>query len=528
MDDLTRNRELVGNLQKLLETTTGEGVVRIETHISTVLLAGEYAYKIKKPLDLGFLDFSTLERRKFCCQEEIRLNRRLAPQIYLDVIPITGSVASPEIDGGDGAIEYAVRMRRFPDEALLSANVGSLDQQMIEAISRVVADFHGSIDIASPESEFGEPEVLLAPMQANFEHIRQLVDEPTALARVEVVEAWTHERFRSLRSRLEMRKSQGFIRECHGDLHLGNIAWVDGGVLIFDGIEFNPDLRWIDTMSELAFLLMDLDEKGRPDLSHRLLNSYLQITGDFEGLKVLRFYQVYRAMVRAKVAAIRLGQEGLGESERSQIMEDFTLYLSLAESYTRPGHAGLVITRGLSGSGKSTLAGQIVSGIGAVQLRSDVERKRLAGLAAEARTDSAIAGGIYSSEFTQKTYARMLQLSQMAAGSGFVAVADATFLKRDQREPFYGLAAEMNVPLVLLDIQVPEEELHRRVAMRGAEGADASEADAAVLESQLATYTPLADEEQAWTVVVTPGDDSWRDQLVARLGLSSSSVSSWA
>lgn len=527
-EDLDRYGLLIEGLKKRLEAETGEAVEHIETHISTVLLAGGYAYKIKKPLDLGFLDFSTLERRRFCCEEEIRLNRRLAPKIYLDVLPITGSIESPLLGGSGEAIEYAVHMRRFADDSLLSSRPESLDRGMVGDIARVVAGFHADIAVAPAETEYGEPEVLLAPMQANFDHIRDLISEQAVLERVQVIEQWTLKTSDALRSLLEKRKQEGFIRECHGDLHLGNIAWVDGAALIFDGIEFNPDLRWIDIMSEMAFLLMDLDEKERPELAHHALNEYLQISGDYEGVRLLRFYQVYRAMVRAKVSAIRLSQEGLSESECSHIMDEFGLYLSLAERYTHPGHGGVVITRGLSGSGKSTLAGSVVSALGAVQLRSDVERKRLAGLAADERSESGLDGGIYTGAFTKRTYDRLRQLSRMVAGSGFIAVADATFLKREQREPFYDFAQEMQLPLVVLDLQVPEEELRRRVTHRGSEGVDASEADIKVLESQLASYAPPAEDEMQWVVEVIPGDTGWRRQLLERLGMSSSSVSSWA
>ncbi|MES9962466.1 MAG: AAA family ATPase [Candidatus Sedimenticola sp. 20ELBAFRAG] len=526
-DELALHRELIDHLQHQLVQSHGRMVERIETHISSVLLAGDYAYKIKKPLDLGFLDFSTLQRRRFCCDEEIRLNRRLAPGIYIDVVPITGSVQAPRLGGEGEAVEYAVRMRRFPDDALLSSRPGTLDHGMARTIARVVAAFHAGIAVAQAETSFGEPEVLLQPMQANFDHIRQIMQEPSVLKRLAEIERWTLDRFSTLRPLFETRKAEGFIRECHGDLHLGNIAWVDDAPLIFDGIEFNPDLRWIDTFSELAFLLMDLDEKGRQDLSRLVLNHYLQVTGDFGGLPLLRFYQVYRAMVRAKVASIRLGQEGLGVSEHSQIMQEFSLYLSLAERYTHPGTPGIVITHGLSGSGKSTLAIQVVQALGAVQLRSDVERKRLAGLTAVARTDAAISGGIYSGDFTRRTYERLAQLSELVVSSGFTAVVDATFLNGDQRLLFQGLSERLDLPYALLDIQVHEDELRRRVSQRVAEGSDPSEADISVLESQLASYTPLAGEELNRVIAVSPEDKLWRDQLLERLGISSNSVSSW-
>jgi aminoglycoside phosphotransferase family enzyme/predicted kinase len=472
-----------------------ERVQSIETHISSVILAGDFAYKVKKPLDLGFLDFSTLERRRFCCEEELRLNARLAPSVYLDVLAVTGTAKKPVMGGEGEPIEYAVKMRRFDPEALLSKRLDRLTPELIDAIADRAAAFHGKIPSVDASEPYGTPEAVLFPMQQNFDQIRALVDDPGELARLAELETWTRTQYQRLERLLAERRAGGFIRECHGDMHLGNMALEQGEVIIFDGIEFNPSLRWIDTVSEVAFLVMDLDEKGRPELGRRFLDRYLARTGDYAGLRLLRFYQVYRAMVRAKVAAIRLGQPGLSEVEKAETLSGYAGYADLAQRYTRPDVPALVITHGVSGSGKSRAAAALVEGLGAVRVRSDVERKRLAGLAAEQASGSELAGGIYTPELTLRTYDRLRQLCALILEAGLVAVADAAFLKRDQRLPFGGLAAEHRVPFVILTPEGEPELFRRRVKDRAAVGADPSEATLEVLEAQLRTMEPLAGEE---------------------------------
>ena len=269
--DVNHHRRLVSCL---LEQLRNQGIPRVEsveTHISSIILANEFAYKLKKPLNLGFLDFSNLQRRHFFCEEEVRLNSRLAPQIYIDVIAITGSLARPQLGGPGPVLEYAVRMRRFDQKGLLSTHADSLTAELIETISRKVAAFHQTCAVAEPGSTFGSFETLAQPMWDNFSQIRSLIREREIYARIQQIERWTKDQHSVHRQLFGKRKEAGFIRECHGDLHLGNIALSDGEVIIFDGIEFSPELRWIDTISELAFLLMDLDEKNHPEHATRAL-----------------------------------------------------------------------------------------------------------------------------------------------------------------------------------------------------------------------------------------------------------------
>lgn len=467
----------------------------LQTHISHVLLAGDFAYKIKKPLDLGFLDFSTLERRHHCCAEELRLNSRLAPSIYLQVVPITGTLEDPRFGGEGPILDYAVKMRRFPQEALLSGQ--PITASLIDRIAARAAQFHQTIPGADPASEFGNPEQVFFPMGQNFDQIRGLVDDPKELARLEPLEAWTRARWEHLTPLLRQRKDQGHIRECHGDMHLGNIALVDGEVAIFDGIEFNPDLRWIDTINEVAFLVMDLEQAGHTGLARRALNHYLELSGDYPAVPLIDFYKVYRALVRAKVTAIRLGQAGLGDQERAAVLAEYGRYLALAEGYIQPRKTALIITHGVSGSGKTLASGALLEQIPAIRVRSDVERKRLFGLAPQERSGSARDGGIYLADATSQTYARLQDLARTIVKAGYGALVDATFLKHSQRDAFHKLAVNLGCPFLILSLDASVEQLRARVNLRQAMGTDASEANVEILEQQLRSREPLSDQERA-------------------------------
>ncbi len=477
-----------------------ERVELLETHISWVLLAGEFAYKIKKAVDLGFLDFGSLAARRRYCEEELRLNRRTAPQLYLEVVPLTGSHDDPALGGTGPAIEYAVKMRRFEQEALLDrmAKRGALDAPLVDRLAVRIAEFHAAVDVAAPSTELGSAATIAAQALANFDQIEQLAGVSPELARLR---RWTARGLEHLAPAFAERKARGRVRECHGDLHLGNIALIDGEPTPFDCIEFSAELRWNDVMSELAFLAMDLLDHRLPRLAWRCLNRYLEIGGDYEGVAVLRHYLVYRAMVRAKVACIRAHQEGLAAARRGGIEAEFRGYLELAETLAAPTKPALVLMHGVSGSGKTTLAQDLLEALGAIRVRSDIERKRLYGLAAEARTGSALAGGIYAADASRRTYQRLGEIARLTLEAGWTAIVDATFLHRAERAAFQTLARERGVAFVIVSCRAPEELLRERVAAREGEARDASEAGTSVLERQLATEEPLEAEELAATVL---------------------------
>lgn len=480
-----------------------------ETHISWVLLTGPFAYKIKKPVDLGFLDFSTLERRHRFCQEELRLNRRLAPHLYRDVVALTGTPDDPRLGGPGEPFEYAVRMVEFPQAALLDRVLarGELLPAHADAIAALVADFHARAAVAGPDLPYGEPDLVFRPVRENFVQVDPLLDAPAERARLARLRDWSIARYRELHDLLVARKADGRIREGHGDLHLGNLLLDGEAVAAFDCLEFDPALRWIDVHSDLAFLLMDLVEHGADALAHRLLDAYLARGGDYAGLALQPFYQVYRALVRAKVAAIRLAQSGDDAAE-------LHAYLALADRLRRPRRPFLLLTHGLSGSGKSHVAGRLVERLGTIRLRSDVERKRLLGRSAESTTPEAERARVYDAAMTQRTYARLAELARTVIGAGYPAVVDATFLERGRRHSFAQLATELHVPFAILDLRADDDLLAERVAARTATGHDPSEADLAVLSRQKAHAEPLAEDE---TAVAIDGADPDLDGLVATL-----------
>lgn len=497
-----------------------ETVECIETHISTVVLAGAYAYKLKKPVDLGFLDFSTLALRRHFCEEELHLNRRLAPGIYLAVVAIVGSVTAPQVVPVDdpraaGALEFAVKMRRFPQTALLDHMLacGELTPRHVDALAETIARFHGSIS-RSPGNNYGTPESIELPMRQNFAQLRPLLTEAQERAELDALEGWSIATHGSLTEALARRRRDGFVRECHGDLHLGNIIWLDGEIHVFDGIEFNPGLRWIDTISEIAFTVMDLDARGHSNLAARFLNGYLELTGDYAALRMLPYYLVYRAVVRAKVARFRVGQTT--GAARQAALDDYAAHISLAHTYTLPRQPALIITHGVSGSGKSSLSLPLVEQLGALRLRSDVERKRLHGLRRDARTGSAPGAGIYGSAASATTYAELGRLATEILKAGYSVIVDATFLSRAGRDSFRAIAAGLKLPWLILDFRADPAELRRRVVERSARGHDASEATLAVLDRQLQANEPITADEEPDTVIIDTRAETSSD-IVARV-----------
>lgn len=476
----------------------------LETHISWVLLAGDCAYKIKKPVSLGFVDFTTPESRRFYCEEELRLNRRTAPQLYLEVVPITGTPEAPVLGGAGPAFDHAVKMRRFPQEALLDrvAKAGALTAAQVEAFARTVADFHARVARAGADGRFGSAPEILAEAVDNFAQLEILDDREDTRELRQALCSWTLREFNHLERAFARRKHEGFVRECHGDLHLGNVALLDGAPVPFDAIEFNESFRWVDVMNEVAFPVMDLVHHGLAPLARRFVDAYLDATGDFGGFAVLRFYLVYRAMVRAKVSCIRAHQAGIDAADRERSTKAYLGYLSLARELSRGTAPALIVMHGLSGSGKTTVSQALVETLGAIRLRSDVERKRLHGLESGARTASAVGGGIYTPEADRLTYARLALLAEQVLDAGYPAVVDAAFLKSAWREMFREFARERGAPFVLVACAAPEATLRERITAREREGVDASEAGLAVLERQIATLEPLQADELDSAVIV--------------------------
>jgi len=483
------------------------GIHLVETHCAWVVLTGDFVYKIKKPVDFGFLDFSTLEKRQHFCTEEVRLNQRFAPDIYLDVVTITGTPHHPEIGGQGEVLDYAVRMRQFPENGLLSdlSQTNRLQASHIDQLVQCIAAFHEQAARVQAADPFGNPSGIHHWVVENYQHIQPLLRPDDDHARVEAIRSWSEDEYRRLVPVMNERRTGGAIRECHGDLHLGNITLIEGRVTPFDCIEFNPQLRWIDVVSEVAFLLMDLDGCGQGGFKWRFLNGYLQYRGDYTGLRVLPYYLVYRAMVRAKVAMLRRQQLAEKDVAFSQVTDEYLKYLHLAESYMAGSPASLVITHGLSGSGKSTIARQLTEEQGFIQLRSDVERKRLAGLASGDSSHSGTGEGLYSADRTSMTYRYLGELAKTVLESGYSVIVDATFLKREYRDHFSCLADKLGVPFLILDCDAEIQELERRITSRLASQSDASEATLEVLNAQRASQEALTGGEMQYVLRVDTG-----------------------
>ena len=519
MPEMTDNPLITGLLSASAYSHETAKIELIETHISWVLLTGDFVYKIKKPVNFGFLDFSTLEKRRFYCQEELRLNQRFSRDIYLEVVAVSGSPSQPQMNGTGPAIEYAVRMRQFEAGSLLSerAEQGLLGSDDIDGIAKVVSAFHQTTLTAEAGSEYGEPQTIRHWCEENFDHIAPLLqDMKTEMPQMERLQAWVANEWQDKAEQMRQRKQQGFVRECHGDLHLGNIALIEGNITPFDCIEFNPMLRWIDVMSEIAFVLMDLAYRGFESFSWRLLNAYLQQTGDYPGLGILRYYLVYRALVRAKVAL--LSEQQLNDNtERQRKHEEYARHIALAGRYTQPARPVLLLTHGFSGSGKSFHAGQLAEEVGAIHLRSDIERKRLFGFAALDSTSSEAGSGIYTADAGRKTYEYLAETAKALLQDGYHVIVDATFLQSSQRRLFLDLAESLKVPLLVLDFTASPAALKYRIQQRQQQKNDASEASIEILKIQLAAHEALTEYELRRTISIDTELEDAHAQLLKAL-----------
>ncbi len=533
MTELTLHtqHQLISQLKTKLEQQFNASVEEIETHISHLLLVGDQVFKFKKPVNFGFLDFSTLEKRYFYCAEELRLNRRFAPDLYEAIIPIVGTVEHPELipeadhnpqhkthENQEKIIEYAVKMRRFDQNSLFDRLLQQeqLTTTDIDTLADKLATFHQNIDFAAPDTPFGDSETVFTAALNNFRQIRPLLPHiPDANENVlQNLEQWTQTQLQTLRPLVEQRKQGGFVRECHGDLHLRNIARIDGETTLFDGIEFNEPFRWIDVMSELAFLLMDIEFRNHPQFANRLLNHYLQQTSDYGGLPLLPFYKIYRALVRAKVAALQIAEPEHDPAANPSLTEEFNAHIALAQQYANQqinSHPFLCITHGFSGSGKSVAAAQLAEQTGALQIRADIERKRLFPENRGNAQNQQLDAGRYSSEATERTYVHLLETAKTLLQNGFSVILDATWLNLAQRQAAQKLteafSQDFNIQFRILDLRCETEELEQRILARQTTGKDASEATLKVLHHQIETAEPLTETEQQWVVQIFADTD---------------------
>jgi len=481
------------------------GEVRlVETHISWVFLTGDYAYKVKKPVQFNFVDFSTMALRAHYCDEEVRCNRSFSPELYLGVVTINQDREGRyHVAGAGQVVESAVKMREFPGARQLG-NLLAADGLETPAMRRFgldLADQHARL----PRKHGADDEVesrVLKPVLDNFRTLGPLRASRLHQNLLSRLETDSQSAYRRLWPRFVRRLRDGFTRECHGDLHLRNLVVLGERVRAFDCLEFNSNLRWIDTASDVAFLLMDCSVRGRHDLGYAFLDGYLTGSADYEGAALSAFFQVYRSMVRAKVVALRL--EELGESDDQASAERLALHLDWADERLHRGPGMLLLMCGFSGSGKSHLAERLVPRLPMVRVRSDVLRKARAGLGPHDRSHSPLDGGLYTEAQTQAVYAEMLRVSEKLLEAGENVLVDATFLDRRSRSVFQAAAAGLGTDCVIVHCQAPQATLDDRVRSRERKGECVSEAGPEVMRQQLSQFEPIMPEELS-VVVDTRG-----------------------
>ncbi len=495
-------RKLIKSLLKAAAYPESTQDVRlVETHVSFIFITDDFVYKVKKPVDFGFLNFTTLDRRRFYCEEEVRLNRRLCPEIYLGVVELRCAPGGAAFGGPGALIDYAVKMKRLPEERMATKLLerGELQPAHLEQLARVIAQFHGSAARGPQIDAQGSVGALRAAWEENFSQAACCIPQALAAADLALVRGWV-ERFlaehgETLRARVE----GGFLRDCDGDLHLGNICLAGQAtpglppasrVCIFDCIEFNEKFRFIDTAADIAFLLMDLEYAGRPDLCTPFLEAYREASGD-PGLDgVLRFYQAQRAFVRGKVQCLRLGEPGLAPDEARALQLAARRYLRLSRGYCLRDRLPptLVVTCGPMGSGKSTLARELARELGLSLASSDPVRKELAGREPSQHLFEGWQGGIYAPASTRATYRALLERARRELCLGHSVVVDASFSREADRAEFRALAGKLGVPFVLVlarcDLGVVRERLERREREPG----EPSDGRVELLPRQLAEF----------------------------------------
>ncbi|NET33179.1 MAG: AAA family ATPase [Cyanothece sp. SIO1E1] len=483
-----------------------EPIQLIQTHVSYVLLTGEYVYKLKKPVDFGFLNYSTLEKRQHFCAEEIRLNQRGAASLYLEVLPITQTEDQFALNGTGTVVDYAVKMKQFPQTALLSSQFeqGKLTGSRLRELAQIVAEFHAKSDSNSYINRFGEIAQVRAAIDENYEQTTQYIGGPQTQQQFDQTKQYTDQFLAQRQSLFTQRIQQGNIRECHGDLHLGNICYWQDQILPFDCIEFNEPFRYVDVMYDVAFVVMDLQARQRPDLSNVFLNEYVEQTGDWEGLQVLPLYISRQAYVRAKVTSFLLNDPTVPEAKTLEAAETAALYYRLAWRVTQPNQGKLILMTGLSGSGKTTVARNLASHIAAIHIRSDAVRKHLAGLPLHERGNS----DLYTAEMGEKTYNRLLDLGMMLASQGYPVILDAKYDRQVRRQLAIAQAQTAQIPLEIYHCTAPQEVLQSRLQQRQ----DISDATPEILAQQ--SWEAFTDLEQPYVKTVDTTQD-----LAEQLGL---------
>lgn len=487
----------------------------IQTHVSFIFLTDRFVYKIKKPVDFGFLNFLTLDRRRFYCEEEVRLNRRLCPGMYLGVVEVRNSPAGVCLSGQGAVVDYAVKMKRLPAERMLDQLLeqDAVGEDDIRGIARVIGDFHRHAERSKEIDTYGSLEVIRRNWSENFLQMEPFLSRTLSRTDFQAIRAWVEGFVSDHEELFAERVANGFIRDCDGDIHSENICLADR-VYIFDCIEFNARFRFSDTAADLAFLLMDLEYRGRRDLAEILLQEYCTVTGDRGMPKVLDFYRIYRAFVRGKVESFRLDDPQIDDCGKDFARQSARRHFRLARGFiSRRGLSPVLVAfSGLMGAGKSTLAGELSFELGLELLSSDILRKELAGLSKTAHCHDGYNQGIYSLEFTRDTYREMFRGAEAALTVGRSVILDASFTRRADRSAAAALARRLGVRFCLFHAECPEAVSRERLEQREAAGNDVSEGRWELYSRQKNDFELLDPRQENWEEIDTtlPVEESLR------------------
>ena len=485
-----------------------EPIQFIQTHVSYVFLTGDYAYKVKKPVNFGFLDFSTLEAREHFCSEELRMNQPNAPEIYLEVLPITQTGDKFVLGGASEAVEYVLKMCQFPQEALFIEmfEQGKLTEGHMEELGRVVAQFHAKAQTNDYIRSFGEVSKIREAIDENYQQTENYIGGPQTQQQFDETKDFTDRFFEEEQELFATRRENNSIRECHGDLHLRNICLWHDKIQLFDRIEFNEPFRFVDVMYDVAFAVMDLEARGSKNLGNAFLNTYVEQTGDWEGLQVLPLYLSRQAYVRAKVTSFLLDDPGVPDEAKQEAAAVASDYYRLACEYTKGNEGRLILMSGLSGSGKTTVARHLARRLGAIHLRSDAVRKHLAGIPLEQQGEDEL----YTPAMSEKTYKRLLELGIKLASQGFPVILDAKYDRQAFREEAIALFQSSQLPVQIIHCTAPEDVLRDRLLSRTG---DVSDATADLLTQQQAAAQAFTDAEQSLVTTLDTTQD-WTSQLL--------------
>lgn len=479
------------------DAPAGARVELVETHVSWVMLVGDRAYKLKKPVSLGFLDFSTVEERRRACEAELVLNRRLAPDVYLSVEPVTRDAEGRPRVGGDGLpIDFVVRMRRLDERTRADARVesGTLGLADVDALAARVASFHAACRSDAETAAFGAPDAIRFNVEENFAQTGAWRAQAITAREAEEIAEWQRAFLAEHAARFEARAARGFVRDGHGDLRLEHVYFGEAGVTVIDCIEFADRFRFADTCADVAFLSMDLAWHGRTDLAERLLARYAMFANDYDLYGLVDFYEAYRAFVRGKIALIGANDASADAARRERALGEARRYLLLALSADRAAllRPVVVAVGGIIASGKSTLADRVASHLGAPVVEADRTRKHMLGVLPTTRVSGGAWAGAYDLAFTERVYDEVLRRAECVLASGRPVVIDASFRTRAMRASARALAARHGVPLRFVECRVPIDTVRARLGRREREGG-VSDARLAILDDFLSKVEPVTE-----------------------------------